>query len=182
MMAFLEEFNKHGFAVFSYDYHGYGTSQGSPTESNSYRDADAAYAYLTDTLKIPPQNIIPFGHSLGAALSLYLAINHPVAGIIMEAPFITAFRVVTRIPLLPFDKFDNLSRIKNLKYPLLIIHGAQDEIVPVSQGKKLYNEAQVPKQFFLVPNANHNDILWQAKNDYWQTIINFTKNIGLKNE
>lgn len=177
MLTFLQEFHKHKFAVFAYDYHGYGTSQGSPTEDHSYQDAEAAYEYLTNTLKIPPQNIILFGRSLGAALALYLATNHPVAGLIMEAPFTTAFRVITRIQLLPFDKFDNLSRIKKLKCPLLIIHGARDQIVPFYHGKKLYDIATVPKQFFLVPNAGHNDILWQAKNSYWETIISFTKTL-----
>src|SRR5439155_21231421 len=87
-----------GFSVFAYDYQGYGTSQGKPTESNAYADVLAAYEYLTTRLGISSERIISYGHSLGAALAVDLAARKPVAGVIIESAFTTAFRVVTRIP------------------------------------------------------------------------------------
>lgn len=173
MEPFLEEMEKHGFSVFAYDYQGYGTNQGTPSESHSYMDIDAAYDYLVDKLKIPPQNIVLYGRSLGSAVALDLAIRKPAKAIIMEAPFVTSFRVLTVSPILPFDKFNNLAKIKKLTMPLLIIHGMHDTIVPFWHGEKLYNAAKSRKQSFWVPNANHNDILWQAGDKYWQVISKF---------
>jgi abhydrolase domain-containing protein 17 len=168
---------KHGYAVFSYDYEGYGTSKGWPSENKSYADIDAAYNYLTSNLRLQPKQIIVYGHSLGAAITLDLAIRKEVAGVILVSPFVTAFRVMTQIPLVPFDKFDNLTKIKKLKYPLLIIHGTKDAVVPFWQGKMLYENANAPKQNFWVDGAGHNDILQVAKNNFWLELEKFVNSI-----
>lgn len=180
MAPFFQEWQKHGFAIFAYDYHGYGTSTGHPSETTSYTDIDAAYTYLTKELNIPPNKIILYGRSIGSAMALDLAIRHnddKIAAIIMESPFVTAYRVVTHIPLFAFDKFDNLSKISKLKIPLLIIHGTHDNIVPFWHGVKLYQTApnKITKQYFWVSGAGHNNILWLAKEKYWQEVINFVK-------
>lgn len=172
---YLELLREQGFSVFAYDYHGYGTSQGKSTEKNAYSDIDAAYAYLTKTLHINPQNIILYGHSIGAAVALDLAVREKARALIMESPFVTAFRVVTTIPVFPLDKFDNLTKIKKLSIPILIIQGEKDNIVPKWHSKKLYDSANGIKQYFLVPNAGHNDVLLIAKDNYWKTIQNFVK-------
>lgn len=170
---FLQAMHDHGYAVFAYDYEGYGTSKGWPSENKSYADVDAAYKYLTADLKVKPENIIAYGHSLGAALALDLAIREKVAGVIMMSPFITAFRSMTQIPLVPFDKYDNLAKIKKLNVPLLVIHGKNDLIIPFWQGKKLYETATVSKMFLPVDNAGHNDIVVVAKEKFWETINKF---------
>lgn len=175
MLPFLIEMRDHGFAVFAYDYHGYGLSGGKPTETNTYLDIDAAYAYLTQDLHIAPESIIVYGHSIGAAVTLDLAVRQPVAGVILQGAFVTAFRVMTRIPLFPFDKYNNLKKIKLLKSPLLMIHGGIDGIIPIWHGKKLYDEAVVPKEFYVVKNAGHNDVAVKASEEYWQTITNFIR-------
>jgi fermentation-respiration switch protein FrsA (DUF1100 family) len=73
-----------GFVVLGYDYHGYGTSQGTPSEPNCYRDIDAAYEYLTVTLKTPPERILVFGRSVGGGPSVDLAARKPCGGLILH--------------------------------------------------------------------------------------------------
>ena len=171
----LLEFQSHGFSVFSYDYEGYGTSEGKPTEAHAYEDAYAAYRYLTQILHIPPKHIIVYGHSLGAAMAVELAANKPVAAVILESPFLTAFRTATQIPLLPFDKFNNLEKIKKIRVPILVIQGKEDDVVPFWQGQYLYHQANSPKFFLWVDHANHSDVALVAGKVYWQTINDFVK-------
>lgn len=173
VMPFLQHFQKQGFAVFAYDYHGYGTSSGTATEQNVYYDINAAYDYLVKNLKIKPENIIAFGFSIGSAVAIDLAAREKVAALIVQSPFLSAYRTVTQIPLLPLDKFNNLTKIKKINVPLLIIHGINDHIVPFWQGRKLYNEANQPKYFYQVDGARHNDLVYIANEKYWQTIKDF---------
>ena len=173
MIPFFQQMYKHGLSVFAYDYHGYGLSSGKPTEHNTYLDVDAAYDYLTKVLRIAPENIISYGHSVGAAVALDLAVRKPVAAVILQGAFVAAFRVITRIPLLPFDKFDNLKKIGVLKSPLLMIHGTADNVIPYWHGQKLYDAAKVSKQFYSVKNAGHNDIVIASGEEYWNTINDF---------
>ena len=132
----LQQLQKTGFSVFAYDYRGYGTSQGKSSERNSYRDIDTAYNYLTQQLGVPAQRIIAFGRSVGGGAAVDLAARKPLAGLIMESCFTTAFRVVVPIPILPFDKFRNIDKIKKVNCPVLVMHGKADEVVPFSHGQK----------------------------------------------
>ena len=172
-LPFLKDLQAHGFAVFAYDYHGYGTSKSKPSEQNTYNDIDAAYDYLITTLKLPPQKIIAYGYSIGSGPTIDLAIRKPVAGVILEAPFTSAFRVMTHYKILFFDKFDNLKKIVKLKAPLLIMHGTKDRTVPFWHGVTLYQAAPPNKQHLWIENAGHTNILGVAGNVYWQTINDF---------
>ena len=118
-----QDLRKAGFNVFAYDYEGYGTSEGKPNESRTYQDEDAAYSYLVTVLKTPPNRIIIFGKSVGSGPAVYIAARQPVAGLILQSPFTSTFRVLTRIPILPFDKFPNYKIIRHVHCPVLIIHG-----------------------------------------------------------
>lgn len=175
LQPFFKKMHQSGFAVFGYDYHGYGLSTGKPTERNTYLDIDAAYDYLTKVLHVSPENIIVFGHSVGAAVSLDLAVRKPVAAVILQGAFVTAFRVVTKIPIIPFDKFANLRKIKQLQQPLLMIHGTNDTIIPFWHAQKLYGNAVSKKKFYVVKNAGHNDIVNVAGEEYWETISDFVR-------
>jgi alpha-beta hydrolase superfamily lysophospholipase len=93
---FFKLANQHGFGVFAYDYRGYGLSNGHPGEKNTYQDITAAYRYLTETLQVPPQRIIIYGRSVGSGPSVWLATQKSAAGLILEGPFVSAFRVVTK--------------------------------------------------------------------------------------
>lgn len=173
VMFFLRDLHAQGFAVFAYDYHGYGTSEGRPDEARAYNDINAAYNYLVNNLKIAPQHIIVFGRSVGAAMAIDLAVRKPVAGLIIESAFVTAFRVITRVPIFPFDKFNNLKKIKQLHCPVLVIHAVNDTLVPFWHGQKLYSAIKTPKQYLWVKNANHNDLFWEIDKNYWPALKNF---------
>lgn len=170
----LEKLHAWGFSVFAYDYRGYGTSQGKPTEKGAYEDINSAYNYLTQNLKIPPERIILLGRSVGGGSAVNLAMRKPVAGLIIESSFISAFQVIVPFRILPFDKFPNLDNIKKVKCPILVIHGKADDIIPFAHGQKLFNAAISPKLYLWVEKANHNDLFWVAEKKYQKTLQNFT--------
>jgi abhydrolase domain-containing protein 17 len=177
-LSFLQMLHDHGFSVFAYDYHGYGLSGGKPTEANTYLDIDAAYNYLTQNLQIKPKNIILFGYSLGGAVTMDLAVRKPIGAVILQGAFVTALRVATQVSLLPFSKFNNLKKIKQLTSPVLIIHGTDDKVVSFWHGKELYSAAiSSLKHFYAAEGAGHNNLLLAADNGYWHAINNFVKNI-----
>ena len=170
---FLEQLQRWGFSVFAYDYRGYGTSNGRPSEQNAYQDAETAYSYLVQQLKIPADRIIVYGHSLGGGSATKLAVKHSVAGAILESTFTSAFRVVVPFPLLPFDKFSNLSRLRQIHCPVLVMHGQADQTIPLSHGLALYKAASEPKQSLWVPEAGHNDFTEVAGERLRQALLSF---------
>jgi fermentation-respiration switch protein FrsA (DUF1100 family) len=174
---FLKEFSNRGFSVFAYDYQGYGTSQGKPSEKNAYRDIEAAYKYMTDQLEIPASRIIALGRSVGAGAAVHLVCRHELAGVILESSFTSAFRAVMRFRLVPFDKFNNIDKIKNLNCPVLVIHGKTDRIIPIHHGQRLFEEANEPKFNFWVDGAGHNDLAWVAGDSYWHALKQFTNTL-----
>ncbi|WP_323790842.1 alpha/beta hydrolase [Nostoc sp. PCC 7120 = FACHB-418] len=171
---FLEQLRDLGFNVLAYDYRGYGTSAGRPTENNAYQDIDAAYNYLTKDLKILPKNIIVFGRSVGGGSAVDLAARQPVGGLIIESTFTSAFQVVVPIKILPFDKFNNLEKIKKVNCPVLIMHGQADEIIPFTHAQKLYAASPSPKLKLWVDNASHNDFYGVAGQRYKNILREFT--------
>ncbi|HEY9709655.1 MAG TPA: alpha/beta hydrolase [Oculatellaceae cyanobacterium] len=171
----LQQLQNTGFSVFAYDYRGYGTSQGKSSERNSYRDIDTAYNYLTQQLGVPAQRIIAFGRSVGGGAAVDLAARKPLGGLIMESCFTSAFRVVVPIPILPFDKFRNLDKIKKVNCPVLVMHGKADEVVPFSHGQKLFAAAGEPKRYLWVDEAGHNDFIWVAGDRYSSTLREFAQ-------
>ena len=162
-----------GFSVFAYDYRGYGTSDGRPSERNAYQDAEAAYQYLTQRLKTPPEQIIVYGRSVGGGSATELATRQPVAGLILESTFTSAFRVVVPFPLLPFDKFSNLDKLRKVRCPVLVMHGQADQTIPFRHGQTLYQAAPEPKAFLWVAEAGHNDFAWVAGERLQQTLLSF---------
>jgi len=178
MMSVFKTLQESGFSVFAYDYRGYGTSEGQPSEQTAYQDVNAAYRYLTEELKIPPNRIIALGRSIGGGPAVDLAAREPLAGLIIESSFTTAFRVMTRVPLLPFDKFANIHKLKRVQCPVLIVHGTEDGTIPFGQAKQLFAAANEPKQFLAVEGAGHNDLLWVAGDRYGKTLQEFVQLIA----
>jgi fermentation-respiration switch protein FrsA (DUF1100 family) len=173
----LEDLRKAGFAVFAYDYEGYGTSQGKPSEKHVYQDVEAAYDYLVVNLKVPPERVIIFGKSVGSGPAVYIAAIRPIAGLILQSPFVSAFRVLTRIPLLPFDKFPNYQRVAHVHCPVLVIHGTADEIIDIWHGHRLYDLANEPKSHLWVQGAGHNDLETLAGGDYPRALRQFARSL-----
>ncbi len=173
----LELLHQSGFAVLSYDYSGYGTSPGRPTEQAAYKNIEAAYRYLVHVAKISPSRIIVHGRSVGGGPSVELATQYPVGGLILESTFVSTFRVMTTIPILPFDRFANLSKLPRVQCPVLVIHGTQDEAIPLWHGEALLAAAPGRKQAVWVQGAGHNDLIMVAGDRYTQTIRNWANTL-----
>jgi len=145
----------HGFGldVCIVDYHGYGQSEGKPSERTTYLDADAAYEWLTKERRVPPEKIILWGESLGGGIATYLAAKQPVGGLVLESTYTTLPDVgQSAFPFLPVKlimstKYDSLGRIRTIRVPVLSIHSPHDEVIPYRLGKKLFDAANEPKQF-----------------------------------
>ena len=177
---FLEIMQIKGYSVFAYDYQGYGTSSGRPSEKNTNKDIDAAYEYLVKQLNVSADRIIAHGRSVGAAVAIDLASRRKLAGLIVESSFVSAFRAVTRIRVTPFDKFNNIDKIKKVKCPVLMIHGKDDRIIGLWHSEKLFEAANKPKLKFWVDGAGHNNLLSKAGIRYWGIIEEFTDMILTK--
>ncbi|ASC69206.1 Multifunctional-autoprocessing repeats-in-toxin [Halomicronema hongdechloris C2206] len=169
----LQRFHSWGFSVLAYDYRGYGTSDGRPSERHAYADADAAYTYLSQQLQVPAERIIAYGRSVGGGTATELATRHRIAGLILESTFTSVFRVVVPFPLLPFDKFANRRKIRQVQCPVLIMHGEADRTISIEHGHQLYAAAPEPKQALWVAGADHNDFTWVAADRHRQALISF---------
>lgn len=170
ILPILQHLRELGFAVFAYDYRGYGTSEGKPSERHAYEDIDAAYRYLTQTLNIPATQIIAYGRSVGGGSAIDLASREPLAGLVVESSFVTAFRVMTRIPIFPFDKFANITKIRRVQCPVLVMHGTADRVIPLWHSEQLFEAVQSQKQALWVEGAGHND-LWDVAGDRYANAL-----------
>jgi fermentation-respiration switch protein FrsA (DUF1100 family) len=165
-----------GVSVLAFDYRGYGQSTGGPpTTAAATRDLEAVYRYARDELGVPPGRIVLHGRSLGTGPAVELAAREPVAGLIVESGFVSAFRVMTRVPLLPFDRFPNLRHMRDVRAPVLVVHGTRDEVIPFSHGRRLFEAAPEPKQRLWVEGAGHNDLVWEAGGEYWAALREFAR-------
>jgi uncharacterized protein len=158
-----------GSAVLVLDYRGYGKSKGHPSERGLNLDAQAAYTALT-RLGHDPSQILLHGESLGTAIAVELASQRPSAGLILESPIASLSEMAaTVVPILgPMlaHGFNTKATIRRVHTPLLVMHGDADEIVPFSQGQAVYAAAIPPKDFWRIPGAHHNDLLYVAGDQY----------------
>ena len=173
----LDDMRQSGFSVFAYDYQGYGTSQGKPTEQAAYDDESAAYDFIALNLATPPDRIIIFGRSVGTGPAVRLATRRPAAGLVLQSPFLSAFRVLTRAPIIPFDRFPNYKRIDHVHCPVLIMHGTSDSVIGIWHGRKLFELANQPKEFVAVQGADHNDVSPAVTRVYNQALVKFASTL-----
>ena len=176
--SLFDKWKDQDWELIVYDYPGYGLSSGKPTEKGCYEAIDEVYSFVVDELKRSPGSILVWGRSLGTGPSCYLASKEKVAGILLETPFLSAFRTVTEIPFLPWDHFNNLARISSIKCPSLVIHGKRDEIVPFRHGKRIHELLPNPKEFLKLDEASHNDIESVGGKKYNGVIKEFIENLA----
>ncbi len=170
----LKELANDGYTVASVDYPGYGLSDGSPDEKGCYRNVHRLYDWLIEARGFKPEEIIVDGFSIGTGPATELAATRPCGGLILEAPFLSAPRVVTRVRLLPVDPFPNLKRIGAVKCRVLMIHGTGDRVIPYSQGQALFKLANEPKRFVTVDDGDHNTLVDDMGFDnYYELIKSF---------
>ncbi|MBF6174356.1 alpha/beta hydrolase [Nocardia blacklockiae] len=153
-----------GFDVLVFDYRGYGRSAGRPSERGVYLDARAARAALLERTGVDRDRVLYLGKSLGGAVMIELATEFPPAGLILMSTF-TGLRDAARAvyPLLPKpvvpNAFPSLRRIRSLRVPTLVMHGDNDDLLPVRMGRALYEAAAQPKSLKIYPGAGHNDLI-----------------------
>jgi uncharacterized protein len=181
-------FRQLGFSVLLIDYRGYGRSQGNfPHESQVYEDAETAYNYLVKQRQFSPSQILLYGHSMGGAVAIELAIKHPeAAGLISQSSFTSMANMVENYPLMRIfpvrllltQRFNSIAKVQSLRMPVLFVHGTTDPLIPARMSKKLYAASPEPKEFLLVPNAKHNngDAFFNDR-EYSQTIVDFADKV-----
>lgn len=165
--------------IFAVDYRGYGRSEGSPSEKGLYLDAEAAYNYLLSRSDVSKNSIYIYGQSLGAAVAAYLAHKGFGAGTILEAGFSSLLDAAADVyPWMPAryitrERYDSVERIPQIKQPVLIIHGTEDDIVLVKHAHKLYQAASEPKELLILQGVGHNDVYLTGGNEFWGKLKEF---------
>jgi hypothetical protein len=151
-----------GSGLVALSYRGYGGSSGRPSETGLVEDAAAAYAFTI--ARYPAERVVLWGESLGSALALAMAAEKPVGHIVLEAPFTSAADVGAQrywfVPVRLFmkDQFRSDLRVGKVTAPVLVVHGEDDAVVPVTLGERLYGLIRAPKRFVRVASAGHNDL------------------------
>lgn len=159
---YLRMFNQLGYASLIIDYRGYGQSTGAPSEGGTYRDAEAAWSWLTKTRGVAPGDIVLLGESLGGAVAAWLAARVAPRGLILASTFTSVPELGAQVyPFLPvrlISRFSYNTReaVTAVKAPVLVAHSRDDDIIPFAHGAALFEAAHEPKRF-LEMRGGHND-------------------------
>ena len=172
-----------GAGVFIIDYRGYGLSEGKPSESGLYMDAEAAFDWLVSERGLDAEReIVIFGRSLGVAVAVETAVRRKVRCVILESGFssiadmsaATRLSFLSRLTLPLLDaRYDSASKMGGLRSPVMILHGDRDRTVPPDMSRRLYDAAPEPKIFHLIANAGHNDTVQAGGEAYIETLRRF---------
>jgi uncharacterized protein len=172
-----------GLSLLAFDYRGYGESSGAPSEAGLYKDADAAYRYLRDELRVAPERIIIFGHSLGSTVAVDLASRVPSAGLILEGALTSVLeRGQELYPYIPVrwigrSRFNSLEKISRVRVPKLFLHARADDVVPLSHGRRLFEAAPPPKTFIEL-RGGHGDAFEVDSTVYFRSIGSFVNRLS----
>ena len=172
-----------GLSVFLFDYRGYGKSQKyDPSEKGLYQDAIGAYDYLTRVRNIRPERVVLFGRSLGSAVAGELAVQRPASSLILESSFPTIEAVAKHhyagLPVhwLLGAEYRLIDRLPQLSLPKLIIHGDKDNVIPIELGRRVFDAAKPPKDWYEIPGADHNNTYQVGGVAYFRRLGEFIKN------
>ncbi len=172
-----------GYNLLAVDYRGYGKSTGGePDEAKVYEDAEASWKYLLSSRAGNPKRTYIYGHSLGGAIAIDLAVHHPeAAGLIAESTF-TSMADMARhkyaympVDLLLNQRFDSLSKVRHLKVPLLLIHGTWDRRIPYQMSQRLFESAPQPKFEKLIEGGQHENNGFVAPLEYRAAVTEFVQ-------
>ena len=171
-----------GFSILLLDYRGFGRSQGQiQGEQDLYADAAAGYRFLVEGQKISPQRVVLYGESIGCAGVIEVATKSPVGAAVLIAPF-TKLSDLAKvhygwIPEGAVDhyRFDNEAKIAQVTAPIFILQGTDDEICPISMGRRLFEKAAHIKEAYWVPGGHHNDLPDMAAPDFWDKPSDFLR-------
>ncbi len=158
----VRKYQARGLGVFILSYRGYSGSTGRPSEQANVADAKLAYEALIAE-GVAPDDIIVYGESLGSGVAVQLAAEKPVGGLVLDAPYTSIVDVAAAAyPFFPvrwflFDRYESLRYLPRIDAPLLVIHGEDDEVIPVAMGRAVYAAADGPKEIVTFPGAGHSD-------------------------
>ena len=167
-----------GHNVIISGYRGYGRSTGEPTEDGVYIDGRTVLEYVSGTLNYKQENIYIYGRSIGTAAAVEISQNITMGGVILITPLSSAADFISEkytaiLAGAGGNHFNSIGKIRNLKSPILIIHGTDDEVVPFNHGVKLYEAYQGKKQFVSIPGGGHNDLEFINPELYWNSVKSF---------
>jgi fermentation-respiration switch protein FrsA (DUF1100 family) len=171
--------HRHGLQVLLVDYRGYGGNPGAPSERGLAADGRAARAFLARRPDVDQSRVVYFGESLGTAVAVGLAVEHPPAALVLRSPFTSMVDLGRyHYPFLPVglllrDRFSAIDQIQRIRVPLLVIVGGHDRIVPIENSRRLYDAAVAPKTLLVLPDADHNDYELLAGDQMIQAIVDF---------
>ena len=158
----MQMFHRLGYSTLIFDYRGYGNSGGTPSEQGTYRDAEAAWRYLTEQRHTPACQIVLFGESLGGAVAAWLAARQKPAVLVIASSFTSVPDFAQQLyPYFPARwlahiRYDTRANLRSVTAPVLIAHSPEDEIIPFEHGRALFAAANPPK-LFLELAGGHND-------------------------
>ena len=170
--------------VLAVSYRGYGKCRGTPSERGVYSDAFGAYEFATKKLAVKSSKVVIFGRSLGGAVAIELASKVRPAGLVVESTFSSLPDVAAELyPLFPVRliaryRFNSMGKVASMKIPKLMFHSPDDEIIPYSLGRKLFEKACAPKSFFDL-KGGHNTIAHLHSKEYIGCWKAFLDGIGL---
>ena len=155
--------------IVAVEYPGYGIYKGKPSAAKILEDADYVFSFLTKMLGVRPSDIIVFGRSIGSGPATYLASKHKVFSLLLMSPY-TSIRSVAKHILgkvgqfLVAERFRNVDYMRNVKSPVMIIHGLKDPLIPYTQAQELCEHCNVPAVLVLPENMDHN--VFQIDEDF----------------
>ena len=155
-----------GGTVLAIDYPGFGTSEGRPSEAGCYAAAEAAWDYIVGERRVPPENVVIFGRSVGAAVAAWLAARRPCGALVCQSPLTSIADVAARsYPLLPtrffcYVRFNTRRHIAQCRCPVLVMHSEEDTVIPIEQGYRVFERARPPKRFLQIGGDHYGDA-WQ---------------------
>lgn len=156
----LQTLHDLGYNVLSFDYRGYGRSDGEPSESGLYEDALAAYNHLAGK-GVAPARIVLAGQSLGSAVAVELATRVKSAGVALFSPIdsvpMTAGRIYPWVPVhyLATNRFDSSAKVDRLRVPVVVFHSAYDRLIPLQAARDLFAKIIAPKRM-IETGGGHN--------------------------
>lgn len=148
-------------SLFTFDYRGYGRSEGKPTERGLFEDVRAAREWLSQRASVSAERIVVLGASLGGSIAVDLAAEEGARALVLLSTFTSVVDIAARrFPYLPVrlllrTRLDSLSKIGRYHGPLFLCHGRMDDVIPFSMGERLFAAAGEPKQFVEIPGWGH---------------------------
>jgi fermentation-respiration switch protein FrsA (DUF1100 family) len=178
-LDYLVSLYRRGYSVFAFDYRGYGKSTGSPSEKGLYIDSRAAVSYFWKKLRQKDRPVVYLGHSLGGVAAASAATHAEPQGLILQGTFPDKMNLLTHYPFFYFlglfsrYRLSTLEFMKDVRCPVLVVHGDRDRVVPIAAGQELYDRLQGKKEFYPVKGAGHADLHLVGGEEYWTRLEAF---------